>query len=124
MVLSGEVTWDGRANNIYDDLDDNKLTKFETISNASGCNYPDFDELQKEANKGVAIVGVKKVEGSAGHIVLIMPKSLNEGSDPTSFSIGAKTVKYPVCLECGTGEKKIEPFRDISDISDYKWYKY
>lgn len=80
--------------------------------------------IQNNANNGLAIVGVKKVEGGSGHIVIIMPKSLNEGSNPSSLPIGVKTVKYPICLECGTGEKKIEPFRDKSNIINYKWYKY
>ena len=70
-VLSGEVTWDGKANNIYDDLDNDKLSKFESISNVAGCNYPDFDELQKQANNGAIIIGVRK--NASGYFGMTMP---------------------------------------------------
>ncbi len=122
--LIGEITRPGKANDIYNDLENEELSEFETISNATGCSYPDFDELQNQANNGVVIIGVRENSSGSGHIVLIMPKSFNQGDEPTSFPIGVKTVKYPICLECGFGEKMTEPFRDKSNISEYVWYKY
>ena len=122
--LIGEITKPGKANDIYNDLENEELSKFEPISNATECSYPDFDELQDQANNGVAIIGVRENSSGSGHIVLIMPKSFNQGNEPTSFSIGLRTVKYPICLECGFGDKKVEPFRDKGNISEYKWYKY
>ncbi|HCX99492.1 MAG TPA: hypothetical protein DG754_05060 [Bacteroidales bacterium] len=124
-ILSGEVTWEGQANKMYDDLDNGRLSKFASIANAEECNYPDFGELQKQANNGGIIIGVKKNSAGHGHVVLIMPESFNERTDEeTDFEIGGDEIKLPIVLECGIGDKEIRPIKDKYNIVNYLWYKY
>jgi len=124
--FKGEITDPGKANNIYNDLDSNDLDEFEKITNASGCNYPDFEELQEQANDGAAIIGVKENNTGSGHIVIIMPESFNERSDiERSFNITSnEIIILPITLECGQGTKEVRPFENAEDIVEFKWYKY
>jgi len=123
--LIGKITNPGKANNIYDDLEDNELSEFKPISNATDCNYPDFDELQEQANNGAVIIGVRKNNSGSGHIVLIMPDSFNEKTnEEILFEIEGEEINLPIVLECGIGTKTIRPFKDKNHISYYMWYKY
>ncbi|ALO13904.1 hypothetical protein L21SP5_00224 [Salinivirga cyanobacteriivorans] len=125
-IFSGEVKNDGQANDMYDGLENEEISSFEQIPNTDGCDYPDFDNLQEQANEGTIIVGVKNNSGGSGHVVVLMPESLNERSDINrAHELPSNNIiTLPISLECGQGQKEIRPFEDKTSILAFKWYKY
>ncbi len=130
-VLIGEVTYDGTANLIYDDLVagdmDDYFSEIEKGNNETWNQF--FNNLQKEANSGEIIIGVIKESGH-GHIVAVMPKSLFTETTEKIKIGNDNNVELPITLEAGGDIKEIKQFpKDRKDeltreTNPYKWYKY
>jgi len=132
------VNGDGTANSIYNTLNDkdSELSQhFEEIYDMAGEDYPDFTQMQQDANDGQLIVGVLKRDGQAGHIVILMPQGMVsmwngvDFRDEIALNSG-EDIKEPVALECGTAnDKRIKPLSgfggvDTDAFQNIRWFKY
>jgi len=68
-----------------------------------GEDYPDFEEMQEEADDGKLIIGVKSA--TTGHVVLLMPEDLWEeatgDNDRVIKLYDGTDIDRPIALECG-----------------------
>lgn len=94
-----------------------------------GEDYPDFTQMQEDANDGQMIVGVKSA--STGHIVLLMPEDFWEADSDndvtTLVEYSDETKKSrPIALECGQAtNKRVQPVRwSLNSLKEVKWYRY
>jgi hypothetical protein len=134
-VLKGKISWDGTADKMWDDFEDNGNTLTESFTEISKSSTESwntyFERLQKEANKGVVIVGVVHSDNrsaSRGHVVALIPKSLCSGDQTKANNVGndeEDNVIRPCALEAGGDDKEITWFKQNSnELDDYKWFKY
>mgnify|MGYP006289953297 CR=1 FL=1 len=130
-ILKGEISWDGKANRIYEDLKNGEVTEyFSEITKSSTQTWNDFfNDIQDKANSGEIIIGVKKESSTDGHIVAFMPESLYNGDDKLLDIDDDKNVKFPIALEGGSDVKEIKPFigKELEitrDNNEYKYYRY
>jgi hypothetical protein len=130
-IKIGQVIWDGKANNIYDsfengDLDDS-FVELEKKNNETWNQF--FDNMQKEANSGVVIIGVIKESGH-GHIVSLVPSSLYSGNIEKIKVGNDDDVELPITIEAGSDVKEIKQFptdrntKITREANPYIWYKY
>ncbi|ALO13810.1 hypothetical protein L21SP5_00128 [Salinivirga cyanobacteriivorans] len=129
-ILKGEISWDGKANMIYDDLGTGNLANSfeEIVKNSTQTWKVFFEEIQSSANSGEIIVGVKK-EPDHGHVVVFMPESLYNGTNEAIIIGEERGVIKPIALEAGNDVKEIKPFigeeNDITRTTNqYRYYKY
>lgn len=131
VYLKGEINNPGQANNIYDDLKDKLVAKFEYIPDMVNEDYPDFEQLQDDVNGGQIIIGTyRNTSGGSGHVVMIVPGLSEEHStspnDHKYNQNGAK-IKFPKILECGSNHREsVTPVYDnisISKLKTMRWYK-
>jgi len=96
-------------------------------------NIPNYNKLQKLANKGAFIIGVRKNEEvnsedhySSGHIVMLLPfdedSEDDEGRGTTRANSGID-IEYPYAMECGDDYKRQGWLGDESFLK-MKWYIY
>ena len=133
-LTGGLVEGNGTANTIYNTLtdDDSDLAQyFEEIDDMEGEDYPDFTQMQLDANNGQLIMGVLERTGP-GHIVLLMPEDLWNGTgtrDEVALTSGTM-LQEPTALECGSAtDKRVKPLSGFgsmtsNDFKNIKWYKY
>lgn len=131
-LTGGLVDGNGTANTIYNTLadEDSDLAQyFEEIFDMEGEDYPDFTQMQLDANNGQLIVGVKSA--GTGHVVLLMPEDLweedsdNDISTLVEYSDETKRSR-PIALECGQAtNKRVQPVRwSLNSLKEVKWYRY
>ncbi len=77
--------------------------EFVLIPNIEGKNIPDFGKMQEEVNEVQVIIGTYYEEGGTGHIVMIVPASIEEIE---KRDIDGITTIVPKILECGRREKR------------------
>lgn len=128
----GLVDGNGTANTIYSTLgdDDSDLAQyFEEISDMEGEDYPDFTQMQLDADNGQLIIGVKSA--GTGHVVLLMPEDLWEADSENDVSAqltlnDGSPIDRPTALECGQAEnKRVQPVRwGTESLKSVKWYRY
>ncbi|MEQ8681935.1 MAG: fibronectin type III domain-containing protein [Cyclobacteriaceae bacterium] len=133
-IQGGLVSGNGQANSIYEtfmDKDSELSKQFEEIYDMEDEDYPDFVQMQSDANIGQIIVGVKSVSGGIGHIVILMPEDLweedseNDISTLVEYSDETKRSR-PIALECGQAtNKRVQPVRwSLNSLKEVKWYRY
>ena len=127
LYLKGLVTNPGQANNIADNLQAGSISRWMFIPDMPGEDYPDFEELQTEANDGHIIIGTYRNNSGSGHVVMIVPGEAEKYSDVLIFKGYDSLIKFPKVLECGTDhrESKTSAFDNISieKLKKMKWYR-
>jgi len=96
-------------------------------------NIPNYNILQRLANKGAFIIGIRKRESkkpnghySSGHIVMLMPFDEDSEDDEGRGTIRANSgidIEYPYAMECGDDYKRQGWLGDESFLK-MKWYIY
>ena len=126
----------GQANSIYLSLQNGKMTaEFEQIPNMEGATIPDFEEIQRMANRGMIIIGVTFSSSGSGHIVIVTPHADDFSSPNYNFRAiveGLPAMLMPRVLECGF-QGRVGALRETSHclrsslsesrIRNMKWYK-
>jgi len=128
--IKGEIDENGMADDIYKDLeiDNEHSSYFEKIEKGPNSTWKTFfDDIQTSVNFGEVIIGVihsdDRPNTSHGHIVAIMPLSLNS-VDRAIINIGGVFYK-PIALEAGSANKEIVPIKSNAEqLVKYEWYKY
>jgi len=131
-IVGGLVNGNGTANTIYSTLIDansDLAQYFEEILDIEGEDYPDFTQMQLNANNGQLIIGVKNA--GTGHVVLLMPEGLweedNDNDVATLVEYSDETKRSrPIALECGQAvNKRVQPVRwSLNSLKGVKWYRY
>ena len=127
--LKGEINDPGKANNIYDDLEDGLVAKFEYISDMDNEDYPNFDQLQNDTNDGQIIVGTYYNSSGSGHVVMIVPGTTEEHDDEHKFLLSDNftQIKLPKILECGSNHREsatqIDDNMSENIVKSLRWYK-
>ena len=130
--LKGSINNPGKANNIYDDLKDGFVVQWNFVDDMSGEDYPDFEQLQDDANDGEIIIGTWRNPGSgSGHIVMMVPGDSEphpNGDTDTEYQLNnGNAIEFPKILECGANHREnLTPAYDnisIAKLKVMRWYK-
>jgi hypothetical protein len=139
LDIAREWDEDRYANSTAEDFrSELEITEFkkveETVTvehNNTQYSIPNYNKLQRLADNGALIIGVRKNENknghySSGHIVMLLPFDESEGNENGRGSMDTNsdiTIDYPYAMECG-GNYKDQDWLDTESFLNMKWYIY